>query len=164
MKQLKTQSSPAVATLGVTTEDGLAAGPLRFYVEITSRAFKEGQRCSRECNRDLVLSGAAMPCVQEKAARCAPGVPAKQSYLRVSLGVPSGCSPGIPYVLEIWPSGHFSPVHNHGNAFGIVRILHGSITGGRRSPDTSSSACLSIMHATWLPFQPIRHCIYFAHR
>ncbi|BDA44750.1 hypothetical protein COCOBI_06-2280 [Coccomyxa sp. Obi] len=65
---------------------------------------------------------------QEKAARCAPGVPPKQSYLRVSVGVPSGCSPGIPYVLEIWPSGHFSPVHNHGNAFGIVRILHGSIT------------------------------------
>ncbi|CAL8469514.1 g9055 [Coccomyxa elongata] len=65
---------------------------------------------------------------QEKAAQCALGVPAKQSYLRVSVGVPSGSSPGIPYVLEIWPSGHFSPVHNHGNAFGIVRILHGSIT------------------------------------
>jgi len=64
---------------------------------------------------------------QEKAARCPAGTPAKQSYLRVSVGVPSGCSPGIPYVLELWPPGHFSPVHNHGNAFGIVRILHGSI-------------------------------------
>ncbi|EIE21521.1 hypothetical protein COCSUDRAFT_56736 [Coccomyxa subellipsoidea C-169] len=66
--------------------------------------------------------------LREKAARCCAGVPRRQSYLRVSVGVPCGCSPGIPYVLEIWPAGHFSPVHNHGNAFGIVRILHGSIT------------------------------------
>ena len=66
---------------------------------------------------------------QEKAARCCTGAPRQQNYLRVSVGVPSGCSPGIPYVLEIWPAGHFSPVHNHGNAFGIVRMLHGSITG-----------------------------------
>jgi hypothetical protein len=65
---------------------------------------------------------------QEKAAAaCAEGAPPKQSYLRVSVGLERGCSPGIPYVLEIWPAGHFSPVHNHGNAFGIVRILHGSI-------------------------------------
>jgi hypothetical protein len=68
---------------------------------------------------------------QAKAARAGPGVPPKQCYIRVSVGLPSGCSPGIPYVLEIWPPGHFSPIHNHGNAFGIVRMLHGSITSER---------------------------------
>lgn len=36
---------------------------------------------------------------------------------------------GIPFVLEIWPAGHNSPIHNHGNAYGIVRVLHGDITG-----------------------------------
>ena len=75
---------------------------------------------------------------------CAPGAPPKQSYLRMSVGVPSGCSPGIPYVLEIWPSGHFSPVHNHGNAFGIVRILHGSVTGDAAlSQDPPNSLALA---------------------
>lgn len=69
-----------------------------------------------------------MLATQAKAARAGPGVPPKQCYIRVSVGLPSGCSPGIPYVLEIWPPGHFSPIHNHGNAFGIVRLLHGSIT------------------------------------
>ena len=32
-------------------------------------------------------------------------------------------------MLEIWPAGHNSPIHNHGNAYGIVRVLHGDITG-----------------------------------
>ncbi len=58
----------------------------------------------------------------------------KQCYIRVSVGLPSGCSPGIPYVMEIWPPGHFSPIHNHGNSFGIVRMLHGSITSEHRQP------------------------------
>lgn len=66
--------------------------------------------------------------LQAKAARAGPGVSPRQCYIRVSVGLPSGCSPGIPYVLEIWPPGHFSPIHNHGNAFGVVRMLHGSIT------------------------------------
>ncbi len=48
---------------------------------------------------------------------------------------------GIPFVLEIWPAGHSSPIHNHGNAYGIVRMLHGDITGAHPAP---LSACLPV--------------------
>ncbi|KAK9831309.1 hypothetical protein WJX81_000976 [Elliptochloris bilobata] len=63
-----------------------------------------------------------------KAGSVFRGAPPTQSYLRVSVGVAQGRSPGIPFVLEIWPAGHNSPIHNHGNAYGIVRVLHGDIT------------------------------------
>ena len=29
--------------------------------------------------------------------------------------------------MEIWPKGHFSPVHDHGGSVAVVKILHGSI-------------------------------------
>ena len=51
----------------------------------------------------------------------------KKTYLRVTLGSSFGNSPGIPYVLEIWPSGHYSPIHNHGGASAVIKGLHGSI-------------------------------------
>jgi hypothetical protein len=50
-----------------------------------------------------------------------------ETYLRITLGENNGESPGIPYVMEIWPVGHYSPIHNHGGAEAIIRVLHGSI-------------------------------------
>ena len=50
-----------------------------------------------------------------------------ETYLRITLTQNSGESPGIPYVMEIWPIGHFSPVHNHGGSSAIIRVLHGNI-------------------------------------
>jgi len=50
-----------------------------------------------------------------------------ETYLRITLNQNNGESPGIPYVMEIWPVGHYSPVHNHGNANAIIRVLHGAI-------------------------------------
>jgi len=47
--------------------------------------------------------------------------------LRITLGKNNGESPGIPYVLEIWPVGHYSPVHNHGGSSAIIRVLNGSV-------------------------------------
>ncbi len=52
----------------------------------------------------------------------------KQTYLRITLGQDFGESPGIPYVMEIWPPGHYSPIHNHANANAIIKVLHGDIT------------------------------------
>ena len=49
------------------------------------------------------------------------------SYLRITLGCHRGSSPGIPYVLEIWPPKSFSPIHNHGNAYAVIKVLHGAI-------------------------------------
>ena len=48
--------------------------------------------------------------------------------MRITLGVNSGESPGIPYVMEIWPPGHYSPIHNHAGANAIIRVLHGAIS------------------------------------
>jgi hypothetical protein len=50
-----------------------------------------------------------------------------ETYLRITLGENNGESPGIPYVMEIWPPHHFSPVHNHAGAHAIIRVLHGTI-------------------------------------
>jgi hypothetical protein len=50
-----------------------------------------------------------------------------ETYLRITLGDNNGESPGIPYVMEIWPSNHYSPVHNHAGASAIIRVLHGEI-------------------------------------
>ncbi|KAF5268052.1 hypothetical protein FOXYS1_1066 [Fusarium oxysporum] len=36
-------------------------------------------------------------------------------------------SPGIPYVMEIWPPGHKSPIHQHGDASAVIRVLYGKI-------------------------------------
>jgi len=50
-----------------------------------------------------------------------------ETYLRITLGQNNGESPGVPYVMEIWPVGHYSPVHNHGDSHAIIRVLHGKI-------------------------------------
>jgi len=50
-----------------------------------------------------------------------------ETYLRITLGDNNGESPGIPYVMEIWPVGHFSPIHSHSEANAVIRVLHGSI-------------------------------------
>jgi len=51
----------------------------------------------------------------------------EKSYLRITLGDDHGNSPGIPFVLEIWPSGNCSPIHNHANAYAVIRVLYGEI-------------------------------------
>jgi predicted metal-dependent enzyme (double-stranded beta helix superfamily) len=51
----------------------------------------------------------------------------EETYLRITLGENNGESPGIPYVMEIWPPGHFSPIHNHGGSSAIIRVLSGAI-------------------------------------
>jgi hypothetical protein len=50
-----------------------------------------------------------------------------ETYLRITLGQNNGESPGIPYVMEIWPSNHYSPIHNHSSANAIIRVLNGTI-------------------------------------
>ncbi|MGB9988967.1 cysteine dioxygenase [Massilia sp. SM-13] len=48
-------------------------------------------------------------------------------YLRVTLDSNMGDSPGQPYVLEIWPAGNGSPIHDHGQACAVIKVLHGQI-------------------------------------
>ncbi|VDB87461.1 unnamed protein product [Peniophora sp. CBMAI 1063] len=51
----------------------------------------------------------------------------KTTYLRITLGADLGNSPGPPYVLEIWPAMHASPIHNHGDSHAVIKVLHGKI-------------------------------------
>jgi len=50
-----------------------------------------------------------------------------ETYLRITLGENNGESPGVPYVMEIWPVGHYSPVHSHAGAEAVIRVLNGEI-------------------------------------
>ena len=50
-----------------------------------------------------------------------------ETYLRITLGQNNGESPGIPYVMEIWPPSHYSPVHSHAGSDAVIRVLHGEI-------------------------------------
>jgi predicted metal-dependent enzyme (double-stranded beta helix superfamily) len=52
----------------------------------------------------------------------------QKTYLRVTLGRNQGESPGVPFVMEIWPSGHYSPIHNHGGSDAVIKVLHGDIS------------------------------------
>lgn len=51
----------------------------------------------------------------------------EETYLRITLGENNGESPGVPYVMEIWPPGHYSPIHNHGGSSAVIRVLSGAI-------------------------------------
>ena len=44
------------------------------------------------------------------------------------MGANQGDSPGIPYVMEIWPSGCYSPIHDHAQCNSIIKVLSGSLT------------------------------------
>ena len=67
-------------------------------------------------------------CLKQKATEFNKDKPNyEETYLRITLGENNGESPGIPYVMEIWPVGHYSPVHNHGGSSAIVRVLRGSV-------------------------------------
>jgi predicted metal-dependent enzyme (double-stranded beta helix superfamily) len=66
--------------------------------------------------------------LQEKSTEFSKDKPnPTETYLRITLGQNNGESPGIPYVMEIWPPGHYSPVHNHSGADAIIRVLTGEI-------------------------------------
>ncbi|XP_065660610.1 uncharacterized protein LOC136084502 isoform X2 [Hydra vulgaris] len=66
--------------------------------------------------------------LQEKSREFSPEISIPENtYLRITLGGYNGEAPGIPYVMEIWPVGHYSPIHSHSQANAIIRVLHGSI-------------------------------------
>ncbi|CAF1269964.1 unnamed protein product [Adineta steineri] len=64
--------------------------------------------------------------LKEKAERFGTPNP-KATYLRLTAGERKGNAPGHNYVIEVWPPGHYSPIHNHSNAYAIIRVLSGEI-------------------------------------
>jgi len=51
----------------------------------------------------------------------------EEVYIRITVGKDSKIGPGIPFVLEIWPSQKSSPIHDHGNSYAVIKVLHGQI-------------------------------------
>jgi hypothetical protein len=49
------------------------------------------------------------------------------TYLRLTAGGLEGDAPGHNFVIEVWPPGHNSPIHNHGNTHAVIRVLSGEI-------------------------------------
>lgn len=82
---------------------------------------------SRAIERSIITPGCVCHTkLEEKASEFGSHQPG-QTYLRVTIGPNRGDSPGSPYVLEIWPGGHYSPIHDHGAACAIIKVLHGAI-------------------------------------
>ncbi len=54
----------------------------------------------------------------------------RKSYIRVPVASESnaGDQPGQRLVIEIWPAGNSSSIHNHGNCVAIIKVLVGEIT------------------------------------
>ncbi len=91
----------------------------------------------------------------------------KQCYLRITVGENLGDSPGVPYVLEIWPGQHYSPVHRHAECNAIIKVLHGSLScrwfsSLHAEDDTPyQQAVVSASQVTWLdPGQFQTHQLY----
>jgi hypothetical protein len=95
-----------------------------------------------------------------------------ETYLRITLGHSLGKSPGIPYVLEIWPTSNYSPIHNHGNiifaqvnyfdwfSFGILCMFIVNIDTYRTMQNFNNGVCVSMVMywtviARWPNFQNI---------
>ena len=51
----------------------------------------------------------------------------RPNYLRLELLPHAGLGPGSMAVLEIWPPYNSSILHNHGEAYGLIKVLTGSI-------------------------------------
>jgi hypothetical protein len=81
-----------------------------------------------------------------------------ETYLRITLSTNNGESPGIPYVMEIWPIGHYSPIHSHASSNAIIRVLHGTInvklypflSGQKDGVEHFLSADFSENEITWI--------------
>jgi len=73
------------------------------------------------------------------------GGDANMVYVRVTIGPDMGDSPGSPYVMEIWPPGCHSPIHDHANSVAVIKVLYGDITSSWYNPLslTGNSATLT---------------------
>ena len=120
--------------------DAIAKG-LYMPISHLSAVSQQMYECIKDCQLDLddfpEFSEAIAQSIQdgwcrkrliEKSSEFSKTDPnINETYLRITLGENNGNSPGIPYVLEIWPAGHFSPIHSHANAEAIIKVLHGDI-------------------------------------
>jgi len=49
------------------------------------------------------------------------------SYIRIAFGNKDLNSPGNPFVIEIWPANHYSPIHNHSDTHSMIKVWRGEL-------------------------------------
>lgn len=65
--------------------------------------------------------------VKKAAAEESLGGDPKRTYLRIAFGDIDAESPGHPNIVEIWPAGHESPIHEHASCYSIIKFLRGGV-------------------------------------
>ena len=72
-------------------------------------------------------------------------------YIRTTIGPDLGNSPGSPFVMEIWPPGCYSPIHDHADCVAVIKVLHGTITSRYFNPlaDRNNGEPVSFSHSNF---------------
>jgi hypothetical protein len=100
---------------------GNVAGPA---IELDTPDFPD---FSKAINYSIITPGCiCYEKLKDKAGEFGKNEP-NETYLRITIGPNRGDSPGSPFVLEIWPGNHYSPIHDHGEACAVIKVLHGDI-------------------------------------
>lgn len=120
-----------IATDTVMPKANLTAMGQKLYANIAGEKFTLNTPDFPDFTEAIEYSIATSGCwcntrLKEKSEEFGEPNP-REVYLRITLGHNGGESPGIPYVMEIWPANCYSPIHNHANANAIIRVLHGQI-------------------------------------
>ena len=53
-------------------------------------------------------------------------------------------------MLEIWPAGHFSPIHSHANAEAIIKVLHGGYSSAPLSLPLKPLQWSNLLGVVWI--------------
>jgi uncharacterized cupin superfamily protein len=120
-----------VAECSVTVVENLTTACQRLYANVAGEQFVLDSPDFPEFSQAIQASiddvdGWCHQTLSAKAAEFGMRDP-HTTYLRIAIGTNHGQSPGIPFVMEIWPAGHRSPIHNHGGADAVINVLHGEI-------------------------------------
>lgn len=115
-----------------TVVDNLSAECAQLYNNVAGRNLSlntaDFSDFSDAINYSIITEGALCNTrLKEKSANLSEDRK-RQCYLRITVGENLGDSPGAPYVLEIWPGQHYSPIHRHAECNAIIKVLHGSLS------------------------------------
>lgn len=115
-------------SLNVMTPSDLPAEGRRLYQIARSQNLKLTDEEANAINYSIESEGCSLNVtLKAKAKKSFGASDSRTAYVRVTFDYIDGGAPGQPYVFEIWPKGHFSPIHNHGDTVAVIKMLHGSL-------------------------------------
>jgi hypothetical protein len=105
----------------------LPAASQRLHGTVSGRDIALRPEDAAAINFSLDTPGMSLHERVEKKRKDHPDEPGRV-YIRVTIGPDEGNSPGVPFVLEIWPRGCYSAIHDHAGTVAVIKVLHGDIT------------------------------------